>query len=632
MSPISLVNIDTRTMGNETYMKHLNSVFSRRAAAYAARFFQRTQTRSVIIDVSFNGGTHYEDLTGDQMLVESLKDNASIISALSFEYKKNSKSDFINYPKPIQTALLKQTVAIAGIHYFPILQKSYIFNSLIPPYPSLLTSGMRFFSASGAIYKMNLDRLGDDTQGLIRRWTPFSVYGGHYFPTLALGSVLDGEKKLKLSSDGWLSWAQDKSQGQFPNKVNLGQDGVPLIKWYGHGQNPHRPAYPEFSFGDIVVSEMQLECLEKPELTFCKDIKQISSKPLRPEQFKDRFVLIGFVFPNSGDEHPTLYSPKYPGIYIVANILDNLLHNDFVRPAPFWLNLALLLLLPLLLSVAAFRFRSVWDTLVVAVILSAGHFMLCLYAYHTCNLWIGSIYPILGIFACLMGIYIYKYLREYKQRQQMRFAFGKYVSPAVLQLIEQHPERVKLGGQRRKMTFLFSDIRGFTKFSDQNSPEAVQEYLTQYFSTMNNIIMHSYHGSINKLIGDAIMAYWGFPLDHEDHAFLAVSAAIAMRKAMIEWQGEIGKMPIHIGIGINTGEAMVGNIGSEDFMDFTVIGDSVNVASRLEGMNKTYGTTILISGATYNEVKDRIEARPLGWADLSGKSAQIEIYEPLRIL
>ncbi len=182
------------------------------------------------------------------------------------------------------------------------------------------------------------------------------------------------------------------------------------------------------------------------------------------------------------------------------------------------------------------------------------------------------------------------------------------------------------------MTFMFSDIRGFTAFSDQNEPEVVQTFLSQYFSTMNGIIMHQYRGSINKLIGDAIMAYWGFPLNNEDHAFLAVCAAMTMREAMQAWQSQQDKLPIHIGIGINTGDAVIGNIGSDDFMDFTVIGDAVNVASRLEGMNKEYGTTIIISAATYQKVQDRIEARSLGWCELKGKSEPVEIFEPLRIL
>jgi adenylate cyclase len=214
----------------------------------------------------------------------------------------------------------------------------------------------------------------------------------------------------------------------------------------------------------------------------------------------------------------------------------------------------------------------------------------------------------------------------------MRYAFGKYVSSDVLKMIEQQAGQLSLGGERREMTFMFSDIRGFSTFSDQNNPEVVQVFLSQYFSSMNGIIMHQYRGSINKLIGDAIMAYWGFPLNHEDHAFLAVSAALAMQEAMQNWQTQKGQLPIQIGIGINTGEAMIGNIGSEDFMDFTVIGDAVNIASRLEGQNKTYGTTIIISAATCQKVRDRIKVRSLGWCELKGKSEPVEIFEPLGLL
>jgi class 3 adenylate cyclase len=624
IAPISLVSIDSHTMATDPYMRYFNTLFSRKAAGYAVRFFKRTQPRSVIFDTSFNGGIHYQDLAGDQSLVDSLQGSTEVSSTLGFELKESRENDFNAYAPTLQKLLLKQTVDVAGLENFPVLQRNYSFDSLIPPYAQLLESPMQFFSANASIYKANLDNRADDTQGLSRRWAALSFYGGHAYPTIALGVVLNGVKKLSLSPNGELTWGQ--------GKLDLGIEGVPLIKWYGHGTDIRKSVYPEFSFGDVVLSEIGLECRENPSQAICAQIALPKQPKLLPEQFKNRHVLIGFVLPNSGDEHATIYSPKYPGVYIVANTLDNALNNNFVKPAPLWLNILCGLLLPALLLVVLWRFKSAASGLLILITLALGQFLLGLYAYTEWNLWVYVVPPILAMLLCFSGSYIYRYTKEIKRREQLRFAFGKYVAPSVLEIIEKHPEKLVLGGERREMTYLFSDIRAFTAFSDRNPPEVVQTFLSQYFSTMNKIILQGYHGSINKLMGDAIMAYWGFPLENEDHAFLAVSAAMAMRDAMLEWSKNAESLPITIGIGINTGECMVGNIGSEDFMDFTVIGDAVNIASRLEGVNKQYGSTIIISSDTYERVKDRISARRLGWADLKGKVAQVEIFEPLGFL
>lgn len=622
-SKIHLITIDAKTQSDSVYRRLFNDSFSRRGAGYAIRFLNRTQTRAIILDVSFNGGDHLDDLAGDQFLVDSIQPDKLVISQLTFA-KLGSAAQKEEALSPIaRQTLAKNTVQVEGLKQFSVFQGLYYYNSLVPPYTALLNSGMRFYSATIGTFTTDLKAQSDDTQGNIRRFAPFSRYGGLIYPSLPIGVVSKGVKQFSISPAGRLNW---KNQS-----IDLGFEGTPLIKWYGHGARLDRPVYPESSFSDIVLSEIRLECDENPRLPICQ-IPGLPAKPIiKPEAFQDRYAIIGFATADF-DVHQTIYSPRYPGLYILANTLDNALHDDFVKPAPLWLNICLFLLMPALLGFFLLRFQSTLINLLVTATLSIGYFLICLQAYHVWNVWLYAIHPILAMWICFSGVYVYQYARESKKRQQMRFAFGKYVSPAVLQIIEQQPEKITLGGERREMTFMFSDIRGFTTFSDQNEPEKVQTFLTQYFSTMNRIIMHEYRGSINKLIGDAIMAYWGFPLNDEDHAFLAVSAAMAMREAMLDWRKQTDKLPINIGIGVNTGEAVIGNIGSEDFMDFTVIGDAVNVASRLEGVNKEYGTTIVISAVTYEKVKDRIHARSLGWCELKGKDVQVEIFEPLGFL
>jgi class 3 adenylate cyclase len=623
-TPLELILIDRHTMASEPYRKHFQeAVFSRAAAAYAVRFFKRTEVEHVVFDISFNGGIHYNNLAEDEALAESVKGTHNFASLLDFSEKYDPKLSFNGQSLLTRQTLFQNALQVDGLEHFPVHKKDFRFASLLAPYPLLLKSPMRFYSANTFCpNKSNLlFSTEEDSRSEARRWVPFSIYGGYVFPTTPLAVQLGDTRKVTLSANGRLSW-DDKY-------IDLGPDSLPLIKWYGHGVSKNRPVYPETTFSDIVLSEMVLECQEQGQ--DCKKMGLPARPIIQPDRFKHKYVLIGFNLPNKIDKHNTIFEHNYSGIFILANIMDNALHNEFVLPAPLWLNGLFLVLLPLIQFLVVRRYKSAMTGLLMAMVLASGQLLLAIVAYNDYNRWIWVVYPSVLALLCFGATYAYQYAVEYKKRIQLRYAFGKYVSPAVLQIIEQHPEKVTLGGERREMTFLFCDIRGFTSFSDQNEPEVVQAFLTQYFSTMNKIILHDYHGSINKLIGDAIMAYWGFPLQNEDHAFLAVSAAIAMRDAMRQWQNDADKIPITIGIGINTGEAMIGNIGSEDFMDFTVIGDAVNVASRLESTNKEYGTNIIISSFTYEKVKDRIHARRLGWAELKGKEAKVEIYEPLSL-
>jgi adenylate cyclase len=225
--------------------------------------------------------------------------------------------------------------------------------------------------------------------------------------------------------------------------------------------------------------------------------------------------------------------------------------------------------------------------------------------------------------------YIWRYRQSEKRKQQLRLAFAKYKSPAVMAEIEKNPESLQLGGQKRTLTVLFCDIRGFTQYSDQHPPEVVQAFLTRYFSLVNRIICTDFGGSIDKLMGDGIMAYWGFPLDDGSHAERAVSAALAMQQAVAQWRNDPANPPIHIGIGIHTGEVMIGNVGSDEFMDFTVIGSAVNMASRMESLNKELGTTILISEATKTAINGKFTTRSVGEQSLRGLNGTVIMFEPV---
>lgn len=221
-------------------------------------------------------------------------------------------------------------------------------------------------------------------------------------------------------------------------------------------------------------------------------------------------------------------------------------------------------------------------------------------------------------------------IKGLKDRNFIRDTFGRYVSSSVAEAILSG--RLKLGGERKKATVLFSDIRNFTSMSEKLPPEDVVEFLNEYFAEMVSIII-KYEGVLDKFIGDAILAVFGEPISHPGDACRAVFAALEMQerlKIFNEKRSKAGKNNINIGIGINTGELVAGNIGSDVRMEYTAIGDTVNVSQRIEELNKEFGTKILISKNTYNEIKDEVEVREIQSASIRGKERRVTVYEVLR--
>ncbi len=236
----------------------------------------------------------------------------------------------------------------------------------------------------------------------------------------------------------------------------------------------------------------------------------------------------------------------------------------------------------------------------------------------------------LGIFL-LYSYYEGKRRKEEEAKKQIKGAFQQYVAPEIIEEILKDPNKLKLGGEKKELTIFFSDIRGFTTISEKLKPEELVQFLNEYLSRMSDIIMNN-KGVIDKYIGDAIMAFWGAPIEEKEHARLACESCIEMKEKLKELNRELASknLPqINIGMGVNTGEAVVGNLGSKEKFDYTVIGDNVNLASRLEGLNKMYGTSIIINESTYEKVKDLFLTREIDLARVKGKVKPVKIYELL---
>jgi adenylate cyclase len=361
---------------------------------------------------------------------------------------------------------------------------------------------------------------------------------------------------------------------------------------------------------------------------------------LPPDFFQDQIVLIGRdvrASPEAGAAQADMFATPFlgksklltPGVEIHANIIENVLTGQTIVRAStgqtlLFLTLALLLAVPALL-----RWHPVWSGLWFMMLLAqAGGLSYWLFASR--NFWLPAGSTLSALVALYLSMAVISYLTERRRGQQIKGAFAKYVSAQVVEQMIAHPEMLRLGGERRELTLLFSDLAGFTSISEKLPPDGVAKVINAYLTEMTRVILAE-GGTVDKFIGDAVMAFWGAPLDDPEHALRATRAAIAMQEAMDGLQESyhaMGLGNVGLRIGLNTGPAAVGNMGSEDRFDYTALGDAVNLASRLEGVNKMYGTRILLSKTTEKLLGDAIKLRPVDRVRVKGKEEPIDIYTP----
>jgi adenylate cyclase len=351
----------------------------------------------------------------------------------------------------------------------------------------------------------------------------------------------------------------------------------------------------------------------------------------RLERIKDRAVFIGATAPGLYDLRVTPFSTTMPGVEKHANMAANILDRRFIV-RPVWgefVEAGAILLLPLLLALVVPAMRP-YPSIAMTVVIWAGLFGAGHYAFRR-GLWLNLVYPSLALLLSFIGITVYRFLFEERQRQYTRRAFQQYVSPEVVERIMQNPEALQFGGELRNLTVLFSDIRDFTTFTEKNDPHVVVQMLREYLTEMTRIVIEE-GGTLDKYIGDAVMAEFGAPIAYPDHALRGCRAALRMaaevERLTAKWTAE-GREPFRIGLGVNTGNMVVGNLGSEQLFDYTVIGDEVNLGARLESLNKDYQTDkhIIISEGTYEAAGDTIQVKRLGEVKVKGKTRPVVVYE-----
>ncbi|QQR60340.1 adenylate/guanylate cyclase domain-containing protein [Candidatus Uhrbacteria bacterium] len=348
-------------------------------------------------------------------------------------------------------------------------------------------------------------------------------------------------------------------------------------------------------------------------------------------RLKDKVVFIGATARDLHDQQnvATSFGDPMSGVEIHASVYDTLVQRKWLVPVSLWIQGLLLLLVGLLLGLLVPRVKA-RASAIVALVIWLGwiitSFVLFDRGYVLDIVWISLV-----VFFGYMGLLLERWLETDAQRKQIRAAFTRYVSPSVVEQLVREPERLKLGGDRRRMSVLFSDLRGFTTLSEGLTPEQLVDVLNTYLNEMTNIVFEE-GGVLDKYIGDAVMAFWNAPLDQADHAARSVRTAIRMRDKLEQMNKE-GAFPkgieLKVGVGVNTGDMVVGNIGADVRYDYTVIGDSVNLASRTESLCKEYGVQIIITKNTLDMLDESYITRELDSVAVKGKKEPVRIFQVL---
>ncbi len=501
--------------------------------------------------------------------------------------------------------------------------QNYTYTTIIPPYEKFLSGNTSW----------GLVAIEADIDGFYRRYLIGQQYNDSLLPSFAAQMIRAKEginKSNVLKTDNNFFYLSGYKIPKYdPNSF--------LINYKG-------PAFtfPYYSFDSILDDEdfdlrdeYDIDSFDDPgdpELGIPAGLKYSG-------KFKGKIVLIGSTMHELHDNFPTPFLEHYsaegtqvktemPGVEIHANAILAILENNYLKIP----SLSISLLIMFFLAVGVFfitRFVHTTWGLFVTIGITIGYVLISVFAFKQFNIFLQVVSPVLVILFCFVGNTVYQYLLSQREKRVLRGAFAHYVPEKVVQDIISNPDKLTLGGEERVVTVMFSDVVGFTTISEKLSPRQLVSLLNEYLTSMTDIVLKN-DGIIDKYEGDAIMAEFGVPVFYEKHARAGCVAALEMQhkleKLRADWKKE-NKPMLRARIGINTGEVIVGNMGSKNVFDYTVMGDHVNLGSRLEGANKFYGTEIMISEFTHDIIKNDFFTRPLDLIRVKGKQKPIEVFE-----
>jgi len=409
------------------------------------------------------------------------------------------------------------------------------------------------------------------------------------------------------------------------NKIKAGDFSIPLdkdknyfVNWYGSSQE--KSVFEYYPFQAVISSAAAVSRNMEPII------------PL--EKFKDKYIIIGATAAGLLDLKTTPLTKILPGMEIWATVLSNLVNKDFVHFAAFWIEFILNFLIIFIILFAVSHFTDKRSHLLIFLLLIIM-ILTNYFLWKQARIVLNFVFLFTGFLLAYLTIIVISYLIEGKSKREIRRIFSRYLHPDVIEKLVEHPTQIEMGGEEIQATVLFTDIANFTAFSETKTPKELITDLNIYLNKITGLVLEN-HGLLDKYTGDGIMALFGVPIAREDHAKLACKMAIEHRKLCESFDKDSLSIPenfhLHTRIGIHSGSLVAGNIGSDKRMDYTAIGDTVNLSSRLEGVNKIFGTWVIISEATYQLVKEEFRCRELDFLRVKGKKEPTRIYELISMI
>lgn len=439
----------------------------------------------------------------------------------------------------------------------------------------------------------------------------------YYMPSLAFAGFLK-----YVGDDGQIVVKKDKIK--YKGRTIPIKDGLVNLSWHGRGRIPGE----EYKYTSI------------SKLLLSKD----DNKYVNPEDFKDKVVIIGMTIAGT-DIHPTSVNASFPGPEANAVAIDNFINDSdlsnpmarkFVTQVPLKTVILIILLSAILITVIGMESKNAILGFLNNFIFMILYILCCiwLFANPATRLWVPMAIPLYYLIMTSSIVFAYRFQKELAKKASVINLFGKLVSPKVLSHLLKNTDDLSMRSTKKRITMLFCDVKDFTSLSEKCDPEQLMDNLNELFNEIVNIIFLN-NGTVDKFIGDCVMAYWGDPIASPDDAYMAVKTALEIKKKINEMKiinARENKIIFDVKIGINTGDALLGLAGSERIMSYTVMGDTVNTASRLESACSSLNRDVLISSSTYEEAKDKIVVLEAGKIRVKGKDEEIEIFEPIGLV
>lgn len=552
-------------------------------------FCKRGGAKAVAFDVMYTEPSVY-GVSDDQVFATAIKEGAPFVAAV---LAGRDQGETTQWPAGIPA----DTSVIEGLQGWREQARGWEpASSATFPIPEVGASAAMLGNVKGI----------PDPDGVYRRGLVFQLFDGHVVPSLGVAAYLAGQERAGTPSrmalePGWLQLDAAR--------IPINDEGKTLLHFLGSSGT-----HQAFSAAGIIQSELSLREGKTPQID--------------PRSLQDCYVFFGYSAPGLYDLQPTPVGDKYPGVEVHATMLDNLLERSFLRDAPGGLVVPVVLLLSVLGGLAGTLSRKPWQTVLGFVVFLAIPFGLGFAAYAR-GFWWPVMVGEVGVGLSLVGAVVVNYATEGRQKAFLKSAFRHYLGAEVIEQIIADPSRLKLGGEKRELTIFFSDIEKFSSFSERLDPPTLTALLNDYLSDMSAIIQEE-GGYLDKYIGDAIVAFWNAPMDQPDHAVRACRAAVRCARKLAERRPEFEQRTgaiVKARVGMNTGAVAVGNMGSYERFNYTILGDAANLASRLEGANKAFGTYAMVSETTWEASGGRFVGRELGRLRVVGRKAPVRVYE-----